>query len=350
MIKILIATFIFTLGASLGFASEADSESGSTHGSGSGSGSFNLRLRAPSLTLPSTSAPCLSLSGCMRLSLKPELFGVPPMGDCHRANESVSLDPDKIPVVNISEGPKAWKLLLFGAGIAPFEFLLSTSLHEGSHALMVVLATDAKVTKFKPYPHFWDDGTFVFGSVSWIGNVTPGQQALVSAAPMFLDTAVLGTHAVLQATGNLPENKYARIALFTFAAGHWVDLANHAIARHDHTDSKKIMRYFEEQHGFSPAGARALVTGSQVAVLTASGVFLVKDLIEIFGNSEKSYPQGLRPAGSVTHSPATRTTSSLSESAPTRRTTNSSMFNVQDVYVAPMVDGTNFGFMLGGRF
>lgn len=347
MIKIIIATFIIIFRATLGFTSEADSDSGL----GSGSGRWGLKLQEPTLSLPASTAPCLTLSGCMRLSLRPALFGVPPTGDCHQSKESVSLDPDKIPVVNVSEGPKAWKLILLGAGLAPFEFLLSTALHEGSHALAIVVATDATVTKFQPYPHFWEDGTFVFGSVSWNGgNVTPGQEALVSAAPMILDTTVLGVHSVLQATGNLPDNKYARIALFTFAAGHWVDLANHAIARHDNTDSMKIVRYLEDEHGFSHTGARALVTGSQVAVLAGSGVFLVKDLIEIFSNSEKRYPRGLHPADATTHSSATRSTSSLSESSGPRRTTNSSLFNIHDVYVRPTTDGTTYGLMIGGRF
>lgn len=69
--------------------------------------------------------------------------------------------------------------------------------HEGAHALAVV-ASGGQVTRFRPWPHRWADGSWVWGAMRYRGVPTWGAwRALVSGAPALLDVAVVGAWLVV---------------------------------------------------------------------------------------------------------------------------------------------------------
>ncbi|MBI2521756.1 MAG: hypothetical protein HYV97_15175 [Bdellovibrio sp.] len=268
--------------------------------------------------------PCLSLGGCLRLTLNPRLLGLPPGGDC----QDNAFHLPETTLAREEREPSRAGLILMGLGLAPVEFFLSTAIHEGSHAGTIGLFSNVDLTAYKPWPHTTPGGNFVFGAVYWNGSSTPGERALISAAPMITDTAILGTYSALTATGNVPHNKYARMGLWVFAAGHWVDMANHLAARNEFTDSRKLMRYLETEHGLSNTEAMALVKGTQAAVLLTSGYFMARELIDIFKSAPGRKQQ------------PTRTVSSSQSRA----------FEIRDVYLLPAANGNQVGLVLGGRF
>jgi hypothetical protein len=166
-------------------------------------------------------------------------------------------------------------------GVAPVEFFISTGLHEGAHVLAAA-ASGAEITSYKPYPHVMD-GNFYFGSMSYRGSLTPAQDILLSAAPMILDTAVLGTYGGLVLSGNTTNNAYVKMGLWVFAAGHWVDMANHMIGRNEGTDSAKIREVLRTNYGMNEVESQLVVRGTQGVVLAVGGYFLyrgMRDLIE----------------------------------------------------------------------
>lgn len=278
---------------------------------------------------------CLSFRGCLKLTLDPELFGLPPTGNCLRlltftdsdGVSDLSVLNDEADATEKPKNPaiKKFKLVLFAVGLAPLEFFVSTAIHEGAHAAGIILFKNATLEGYKPWPHKTPSGNFVFGATYWNGNLTPTENAIVTAAPMFADTAILGAYSALTATGAVPKNKFARLGLWVFAAGHWVDMANHLAARNEFTDSRKLMRYLESEHGFSSTGATVFVKGTQATVLATSGYFMTKELIKIF----KDEPEKVRPK---------------------RELSSSKAFDFQDIYILPSTDGSQTGLVLGGRF
>jgi hypothetical protein len=224
-----------------------------------------------------------------------------------------------------------WKVTLFGLGLAPVEFFISTALHEGSHALAIE-AVGGKVTDFQPYPHQHEGMPFRFGDVHWEGNVSQSEQALTTVAPMLLDTAVIGTYGGLVLGNALPQNRFAKMGMFVFAAGHWVDLANHIIARNELTDTRKIERYFQTEHGLTQAQSRLAVRGSQALVLAAGGYFLYRGLKDIFK------PNKILDS------------SQLVKGSKRKEKKSKNFFEQHDIYVAPVVGSDMNGFMIGGRF
>jgi hypothetical protein len=263
-----------------------------------------LVIAAPAGLVPEIQQPC-------RPTVTPEV-----------ASEATSKNESED---EVQSGPKNWQIALFGVGMAPVEFLLSTTLHEGSHA-MLVDAFGGNITSFKPYPHIGKNGNFYFGAVTYnnLSEISPGEDAWISAAPMILDTAVLGTYSVMSGFDLLPENKFARMGIIVFATGHWIDLLNHAISRNEFTDSASLRNYFRDHHGMNEVEANLVTRGPQIAVLAASGGFLVRDIVQIFQDD---------PAG------------------PRRTRVRESMIpGVYNLEVAPSVSPTFAGFNFSGKF
>lgn len=201
------------------------------------------------------------------------------------------IDPPK---ENVQKDPVWWKITLFGLALAPVEFFVSTTIHEGSHAATVKMM-GGNIIYFKPYPHHDSLDRFRFGAVSWAGGVlSKDEVALALAAPMFVDTAVLVSYGGLVLTGNLPRNKYAQTGVLVFAAGHWVDLATHFISSRPSTDSKKLKDFYIKEKGWSENKATAVIRGSQAAVLMAGGYFLYKGGRKLFGHEKKKNPKKIK--------------------------------------------------------
>lgn len=238
--------------------------------------------------------------------------------------------------------PRWWKLTIAGIGLAPIEFLISTAIHEGSHAV-VASANGATVTGYHPYPHKEPGMPFRFGDVHWTGTLTPGQRVLTLAAPMFLDSAVLGTYGGLLIGNALPQNRYAHMAMWVFAAGHWVDLANHVVARNEHTDTQRIERYFQEQHGLSETQSRLAVRGSQALVLAAGGYFLYKGLRQIFKDTAQPLYDSMDLDGEYERKKA-------EENKKKKKKKKQNLFERHNLYISPSGDQYGLGFVLGGRF
>ncbi len=229
------------------------------------------------------------------------------------------------------EGTSWWKLALFGVGLAPVEFFISTAIHEGAHAL-AIKTVGADVVKYKPYPHVGSDGLFRFGMTAMQGNVSPGENAYILAAPMIVDAVILSGYGGLVLTDTMPKNKYAQTAMLVFAAGHWIDLANHIVARNEYTDTAKIENYFTQEKGWSKTQAQFLVRGSQAATLLVGGYFLFRGGQKIFAEDKKEEKKN-RP-------------NSLFQPGLTRK----EKLDVLDLHVAPVSDEALMGFTVLGRF
>lgn len=239
--------------------------------------------------------------------------------------------PLKNPEQKNKVGTTWWKLMLFGVGLAPVEFFVSTAIHEGTHALAGVMV-GGKVIEYKPYPHVGDDGVFRFGATTVKGKFSGGEKTFMSVAPMAIDAVILGSYGALVLSDTVPKNKYVQTAMLVFAAGHWVDLANHLFSRNDLSDTAKIEGYLTKEKGWSNAQAKFLVRGSQVATLLASGYFLFKGGQKIFGeekkDTKKSVPSSIFQPGLSTKE----------------------KLNVLDLHVAPGSEAALMGFTISGQF
>jgi len=175
-----------------------------------------------------------------------------------------------------------WKLFLTGVGLAPLELFLGITIHEGSHALWAK-AMGATILEFKPWPHVDRDG-FYFGAMvnstkkSWSAK----NHILIYAAPMVTDAVVLMTYGGLVLSDALPENKYAQMVMFVFAAGHLVDMTNHMVARNKHTDTAMIEKLLVKDKGWKKWQARLMMRGSQAVMITAGTAFLIRGAMKIF--------------------------------------------------------------------
>lgn len=235
--------------------------------------------------------------------------------------------------------PRWWKIGLFGLGLAPIEFLISTAVHEGSHA-MVAAASGAEVTGYHPYPHREPARPFRFGDAHWYGNLTPRERSLTMAAPMFLDSAILGTYGGLLLGKALPDNRYAHMAMWVFAAGHWVNMGTHVVAKSEHTDTRKIERYFQEEHDLTVIQSRLAVRGSQALVLAAGGFFLYKGLRQIFKDTTRPRYESMDPVEDYDRRKADERKSDKKKS----------FIEKHRLFLSPSGDQHRVGLMFGGAF
>lgn len=95
----------------------------------------------------------------------------------------------------------------------PAYALIENALHEGSHGLWVV-AQGRKITGYKPYPHFQEDGAgrhFYLGWMSSEGSFSKREEALVLAGPTITDFTLFTATDLVLTYGVDPNAWYAPI-------------------------------------------------------------------------------------------------------------------------------------------
>lgn len=197
-------------------------------------------------------------------------------------------EPDSEFLVTRKQDPKNWELVLIGVAAAPVEFMLHTTLHEASHALVLKLG-GADIKSFKPYPHR-SGSQFYFGSVSYIESEDQKYSLLADAAPMLLDASMITTYATLAATGKLPKNKLAQLGIWTLSAGATVDLGTHMLGSRENSDSNRLIQSILEETKLAEKGSTLLVRGSQGLFVAAGTTSLAMGLHKLLssGSSSKS--------------------------------------------------------------
>ncbi len=246
-------------------------------------------------------APCLMISTC--LERIQQINSVSSDRPCREGvNESVSNTDRDYQVVQVQETdvPVAvrngqrhatnehvawWKIILFGVGIAPVEFFISTAMHEASH-VVAAAASGAEILSFRPYPHIRDNN-FYFGSMSYRGQFTPSENMWISAAPMITDTAVIGLYGGLVMSHNLPRNPYVKMSMWVFAAGHWIDIANHIISSSESADSERMRTVLRTNYGMNDVEAQLFTRGPQAIVLAVGGYFLFEGMRDLIQSNQR---------------------------------------------------------------
>lgn len=135
--------------------------------------------------------------------------------------------------------------------IAP-SFGLHIAVHEGSHALAAI-AVGAQVTDFKPYPHMSEyHGKMVWGSMSFKGNLNPGQLALIAIAPFVVEAAWSLIAAHLSST--LPKDHWLRGILLVESAAALIDMTNWSLDPWKRNNQSSDAMEFGYNTGIEPKG------------------------------------------------------------------------------------------------
>lgn len=136
--------------------------------------------------------------------------------------------------------PSNERLALVGVAMAPADYLIGVSLHEGSHALMATLV-GGTVEELRVFPPGIDPrtNTFRFGWTYVRGLHTRAAKIAFYLAPKLTDAALLGGYAALVFSDALPRNKYGQLALAVAATGLWVDFAKDVVLFSPHNDVSK---------------------------------------------------------------------------------------------------------------
>jgi hypothetical protein len=182
-----------------------------------------------------------------------------------------------IPIsTNCIEQPAAWKLLSLGAAFGAIDYVAGVTAHEGAHAL-TALAFGAKVTRFDVLPKVQEDGTLLYGSMTWNGDLNDTERGIVLMAPKMLNLALLGGYTALIETDSLPNNKFAQLPLAVVAVGAWVDFSKDLFTKNPQRDTIKTFNLLgadteRERLPFRLAhGALALASGFEVG----KGIYLL---------------------------------------------------------------------------
>lgn len=136
--------------------------------------------------------------------------------------------------------PSNKRLVAAGIALAPADYLLGVSLHEGSHALMAKLF-GATVEELRVFPPGIDPRaqTFRFGWTYVRGLKTRTAKAAFYLAPKLTDALLLGGFAALVFTDAWPRNKYGQLVLTVAGTGLWVDFAKDVVLFSAHNDVSK---------------------------------------------------------------------------------------------------------------
>ena len=169
--------------------------------------------------------------------------------------------------------PSDRTVVLTGVALAPPDYLLGVTLHEGSHALMAMLV-GAEVEKVHLFPPGVDPMVhkFRFGWTYVRGLKTKPERILFYIAPKLTDAALLGGFAALVFSDAWPSNRYGEVALTVFGTGLWVDFSKDVILFNKHNDVSKV---FDQwcMHGWKQVPGRliygALVVGAGLVVAHA---------------------------------------------------------------------------------
>jgi hypothetical protein len=149
----------------------------------------------------------------------------------------------------------------------PLYFLSQSTIHEGSHALTVMMLGHT-VTHFKPYPHTYMDGNgqrrFVITGTTEFGDkegtVPPRDVALIAATPTLLDLALFSaTDFALAQTGT--SSLASPFLYFAGMVWPWMDFTLNINLVSPHSDVGNWSR----QWGLAPYGV--LIAGDCLAAL-----------------------------------------------------------------------------------
>jgi peptidase M50B-like protein len=137
--------------------------------------------------------------------------------------------------------PSNERLVLVGLALAPADYLIGVSMHEGSHALAAKLV-GAEVDELHLFPPGIDPHTktFRFGWTYVRGLRTRNDRVLFYIAPKITDAVLIGGFAALVFTGAWPTNKYAQLGLTVAGTGLWVDFAKDVVLFSPHNDVTKV--------------------------------------------------------------------------------------------------------------
>ena len=160
--------------------------------------------------------------------------------------------------------PSDRAVVITGLALAPADYLLGVTIHEGSHALMAKLV-GAEVTKVHLFPPGIDPVVhkFRFGWTYVRGRMTKPERILFYIAPKITDGLLLGGFAALVFTDAWPSNRYAEVALTVFGTGLWVDFAKDVVLFNKHNDVSKVFHQWC-MYGWKQLPARLVYGGLAV--------------------------------------------------------------------------------------
>ncbi len=179
--------------------------------------------------------------------------------------------------------PSDRTLVYTGLALAPVDYLLGVTIHEGSHALMAKLV-GADVTQLHVFPPGRDPkGNFRFGWTYVRGLQTKSDRLLFFLAQKFTDLILLGGFAGLVFTDAWPNNRYAQVALTVFGTGLWVDFSKDVLAFKKQNDMVKVFDLWCIK-GWRQIPARLLYTG----VIVATGLVVARGYQRTFDDDFES--------------------------------------------------------------
>jgi len=114
---------------------------------------------------------------------------------------------------------------------------------------------------------------------------SPGRDALVSAAPMFFNGAMIGVYSTLAFTDNLPKNRWAKAATLLFGGMQVVDVATQLSSTKPASDSGKLIEYFKSEKGMSDSAALWTVKGAQAGLFTLGTAAVILEGKRLFFDS-----------------------------------------------------------------
>lgn len=170
----------------------------------------------------------------------------------------------------------ALALTFEGLVLAIPTFFVTTTIHEGSHALVVWL-NGGDITRFRPWPSSVD-GQFYFGYTEWEGTLSNRALALSSIAPKLMDTAILAAYTAIIETDANPNTQQGKLILAVVAAGAWVDLVHDLFSNDPNNDMTK----FREAVGIDTRGERAGFYAIWSAIALGGGIEISRGLFQAF--------------------------------------------------------------------
>jgi hypothetical protein len=160
--------------------------------------------------------------------------------------------------------PSDRTIVLTGLALAPPDYLLGVTLHEGSHALMAKLV-GAEVVSVHLFPPGIDPlvKKFRFGWTYVRGLETKTERILFYIAPKITDALLLGGFAALVFSDAWPSNRYGEVALTVFGTGLWVDFSKDVVLFSKHNDVTKVFHQWC-MDGWKQLPARLVYAGLAV--------------------------------------------------------------------------------------
>jgi hypothetical protein len=178
--------------------------------------------------------------------------------------------------------PSDRAIVLTGLALAPPDYLLGVSIHEGSHALMAKLV-GAEVVSMHLFPPGIDPAVhkFRFGWTYVRGLHTKTERILFYIAPKITDALLLGGFAALVFTDAWPTNRYGEVALTVLGTGLWVDFSKDVVLFSRHND---VVKVFDQwcMTGWKQLPARLVYAG----LVVGAGLIVAHAYVRTFDQSD----------------------------------------------------------------